>query len=107
MPTPHPDFAKWYGILSGPATLARVPWAGDVFRTTLPKWMSRPYRLTAVGSVLSGGRWNVKGLVPALYFGTTAAVTAAEADAEAIANGWPAPGSFSPQTRAGFHVSLQ
>lgn len=37
---------------------------------------------------------------------STAEVTAAEADAKAIRYGWP-PGSFSPQTRVGFHLFLQ
>jgi RES domain-containing protein len=106
MPTPHPMFGKWYAQLNGPSALARITWSGDVFRATLPKWMSRPYRLTGVGSVLSGGRWNVKSLVPVMNFGTTAAVTAAEADAKAIRNGWP-PGSLSPQTRVAFHLQLQ
>src|SRR4051794_7578588 len=103
MPTPHPMFGSWYAILSGADRPTRSKWSGDVFRAALPKWMSRPYRLTGVGSVLTGGRWNVKSLVPPMNFGTTAAVTAAEADAKAIRSGWP-PGSLSPQTRVAFHL---
>jgi RES domain-containing protein len=106
MPTPNSDFPRWYAILSDPAAAPRVPWAGDVFRATLPKWMSKPYRLTAVGSVLTGGRWNVRSLVPALNFGTTADVTAAEADAKARRSGWP-PGALSPQTRVAFQLDLR
>jgi len=29
-----------------------------------PRWMSRPYRFTGVGSVSAGARWSVKGLMP-------------------------------------------
>jgi RES domain-containing protein len=99
-------FGRWFAVLNGAAAPARIKWVGDVFRSTLPKWMSKPYRLTGVGSVLSGGRWNGKSLVPAINFGTTAAVTAAEADAKAIRSGWP-PGSLSPQTRVAFRLDLQ
>jgi RES domain-containing protein len=106
MPTAHPQFSKWFAVLGGPGAPPRVPWDGDVFRASLPKWMSRPYRLTGVGSVLTGGRWNLVRLVPALNFGTTAEVTAAEADAKARRNHWP-PGSFGPQLRVGFHLTLQ
>lgn len=105
-PTPYPRFAHFYDVLSGATSPARVACVGDVFRAALPKWMSKPYRLTAVGSVLTGGRWNVQNLIPAMNFGTTAEVTAAEADAKAIRNGWP-PGSFSPQTRVGFRLDLR
>ena len=104
-PTPHPQFAHFFAALSGAGALPRVAFVGDVFRSTAPRWMSRPYRLTGVGSLLAGGRWNVRNLIPAVYFGATAAVAAAEADAKAIRNGWP-PGSLHPQTRAVFHLDL-
>jgi RES domain-containing protein len=68
--------------------------------------MSRPYRLTGVGSVLAGGRWNVQKLIPALYFSTDAATVTAEADASAVSAGFPS-GSIEPQTRIAFALKLQ
>lgn len=103
--TPHPKFAHFFGVLNGAAAPARVAYVGNVFRSALPRWMSAPYRLTGVGAVVTGGRWNVRNLMPALNFGTTAAVAAAEADAEAIRNGWPV-GSLNPQTRVAFNLAL-
>jgi RES domain-containing protein len=99
-------FAKWFAALSGPNTPPLIKWSGDVFRASPPKWMSRPYRLTGVGSVLTGGRWNGKNLIPALNFGTTDAVTAAEADAKAKRFGL-SPALLTPQTRIAFALKLQ
>ena len=76
MPTAHPEFGKYFAILSG-KTAPHAPWSGDVFRISAPQWMSLPYRLTGVGAILSGGRWNVQKLIPAIYFATTAATAAA------------------------------
>jgi RES domain-containing protein len=107
MPTAaHPDFKKFFALLSAPTGLRRVPWSGDVFRISEPKWMSQPYRLTGVGAILTGGRWNVRNLIPALNFFTTAATANAEADARAIRLNWP-PSVLIAQTRVAFHLSLQ
>lgn len=106
MPTKHTQFDNWFSILNSAAAPARVSWTGRVFRAATPKWMSRPYRLTAVGAVLKGGRWNVRNLVPSLCFSTTAATVAAEVDAEANRTNWP-PGSVLPQTRVAFDLVLQ
>lgn len=107
MATPHPHFPHFFAALSNPGgPIPLVPLAGQAFRATLPKWMSEPYRNTGVGSVLAGGRWNCRNLFPAIYYSTTAATVAAEADAEAIRQGWPA-GAIRPQTRAAFQINVQ
>jgi RES domain-containing protein len=106
MPRAHPLFSEWFTLLDNSGGPLRTAWTGDVFRATEPKWMSRPYRLTGVGAVLAGGRWNVRNLMPAIYFATIAATAAAEADAESIRQGWPASG-LRAQTRVPFRLSLQ
>lgn len=106
MPTAHPHFQRYFAILSSPTKPPRVTWCGDVFRISEPQWMSGPYRLTGVGAILSGGRWNVLKLMPAIYFATTPATATAEADAEATRLGWP-PGSLVPKTRVTFNLNLQ
>jgi RES domain-containing protein len=106
MPTPHLEFQKWFSQLNSPGVVPRIGWRGSGFRAVEPKWMSRPYRLTGVGAVNTGGRWNVKQLVPALNFGTTPEVTFAEANYKFIAAGLPA-GSFTPQTWVEFELILQ
>ena len=102
--TPHPDFAELFAVLNDPESPARVAWKGDVFRATTPRWMSRPYRLTGVGALLSGGRWNTRQLIPVVNFGTTAEVTFAEADSRNRRAGWTGP--ILPQTRVAFQVKL-
>jgi len=106
MVTKHPLFDNWYSILNGGGASVRVVWTGDAFRASHPKWMSRPYRLTGVGAVLSGGRWNVRNLIPALNFSTSPETLAAEADARAKRTGM-APILLHPQTRVAFHLNLQ
>ncbi len=106
MVTPHPDFPSFYSLLSGPSAPPRVGWGGNLFRYAQPKYMSEPYRLTGVGSVRNGGRWNVKDLIPANYFSTDPTTAAAEADAKAIAAGWPAH-TLVPLTRVVFGITLR
>jgi RES domain-containing protein len=106
MATPHALFSQLFATVNNSSAPMRKPWNGDAFRATLPKWMSRPYRLTGIGAALTGGRWSSQNLIPAVYFSTTAATVAVEADAEAIRLGWP-PGSLRPQTRVPFHLALQ
>jgi RES domain-containing protein len=104
MTTPHPQFLQFYGSLA-PAAGLLTTWNGLVFRSSLPRYVSEPYRFTGTGSALAGGRWNVKGLMPAVYFSTTAETVAAEADAKANRYGWTV-GSMRPQTRIGVQLQL-
>ncbi len=106
MPTANPRFPAFYQTISTANPTLFAPWAGDVFRSTLPRWVSQPYRLTAVGSVLVGGRWNVQKLIPAIYCSTTAQTVAAEADAKANRYGWTAA-NMNPQTRIGLQFRLE
>ena len=58
--------------------------------------MSRPYRFTGVGSVLIGGRWSVKGLMPAVYASMDLATLTHEAYYKCQRYGW-VPEQFQPQ----------
>lgn len=66
--------------------------------------MSRPYRLTGVGALRKGGRWNVQNLIPALNFGETPFVVAAEIYASAAASGWK--GTIKPHMFVAFDLKL-
>ena len=79
---------------------------GDVLRAALPRWVSRPYRLTGVGALLSGGRWNVMKLFPAVCFST--AVETVNAEAEAWARRYSLPiSALKPQTRFTARLEFQ
>ncbi len=104
VPTPHPDFPRYFTVLANPALL--TAWSGDALRAVLPRWVSRPYRLTGVGALLSGGRWNVMKLTPAVCFSTT--VETANAEAEAWARRYNLPVSaLKPQTRFTARLEFQ
>ena len=77
MPTPHKDFPHFFKVLSDPAWL--TAWKGEVARQSTPRWMSRPYRFTGAGSVLAGGRWSLKGLMPTICASTEPVTLSAEA----------------------------
>ena len=47
--------------------VSAVPFEGVVYRMSTPKYATQTDLLTGAGSVLSGGRWNPKG-VAAIYF---------------------------------------
>jgi RES domain-containing protein len=104
MPAPHPDFPQYFSAFADPALLQ--PWSGDVLRTALPCWVSRPYRLTGVGALLSGGRWNLPKLFPAVCFSTTVATANAEAEAWAQRYGF-AVSALKPQTRFTARLEFQ
>ena len=75
--TAHNDFTHFFKVLSNPAWFAT--WKGDVIRQSTPRWMSRPYRFTGVGSVFAGARWSVKSLMPTIYASTDPVTLNAEA----------------------------
>ena len=104
MPSPHPDFPRYFAALADPALL--TSWSDDVLRAALPRWVSRPYRLTGVGALLSGGRWNVLKLFPAVCFSTTVETVNAEAEAWARRYGLPVS-ALKPQTRFTARLTLQ
>lgn len=83
-----------------------VPWEGNVLRQAAPRWVSEPYRYTGVGAVLTGGRWNVQHLFPALYGSLDPVTLAAEANYKGRLYGW-AEGDFLPQTKIGMRWKLQ
>ncbi len=76
--TPHPDFPRFLDVLKNHPTLF-ISWKGGVFRQTLPRWASLPYRFTGVGAALAGGRWSVRHLIPAVHGSTDLSTLGAEA----------------------------
>src|SRR5213592_1529371 len=103
-PAAHSRFPDFFNVLSNPAWL--TTWAGDVVRQSAPRWMSRPYRFTGVGSVLAGARWSVKGLMPTIYASTDPVTLNAEAYYKGLRYGW-AKADFNVQSMAGMHWELQ
>ncbi len=104
MPAAHPEFPRFFAALADPALFA--PWEGDVVRQALPRWMSRPYRLTGAGSLRTGGRWTARGLMPSVYASTDPATLAAEANHKWTRFGWTAA-QFHPQTTVSMHWKLR
>jgi RES domain-containing protein len=103
--TAHKDFPRFFNVLkNNPAMF--TPRAEDVFRQGVPRWISRPYRFTGVGSVFAGARWSVKGLMPTLYGSTTLATLAAEAYYKSRRFGWT-PAQFQPQLTIQMRWELQ
>lgn len=69
--TAHKSFELFFHALAPKAhPNLFTSWKGNVLRQGLPRWMSRPYRFTGMGSALYGGRWNVRRLMPAMYAST-------------------------------------
>lgn len=100
----HSRFPYFFKVLSNPAWL--VPWECKVIRQGLPRWMSRPYRFTGLGSAFAGGRWNVKGLMPAVYASTEPATLNAEVHYKGLRYGWT-PQDFHGQLMVGMRWRLQ
>lgn len=94
MVTAHPDFSDFFRGLKNSALFAR--WSGGVVRPSLPRWISRTYRFTGIGSALAAGRWTVKSLMPTVYASTNPAPMAAELHDKAARYGWT-PSDFRPQ----------
>jgi RES domain-containing protein len=104
MPNAHPDFPRIYTVLKGGGLFS--PWQGDVLRAVEPRWVSRPYRFTGAGSLLSGGRWNNPRLIPAVYFSTSVEALNAEAESWAKRHGFKVA-DLKPQTRITVRLELQ
>lgn len=104
MALPHPRFPDFYTALAEPAML--TAWEGDVFRKSLPKWLSKPYRLTGVGAVLTGGRWNVQKLMPVVYGCGDLDTLHDEVHAKAHKYGW-SEADKKPRTEIAMHWKLQ
>lgn len=99
---PHPQFDRFFATLKRAPALF-VPFGADVFRQTQPRWMSLPYRFTGIGSVMSGARWSVKGLIPTLYASLDPQTLSAEVYYKALRYGWK-PSEFpGPQLVVRMH----
>src|ERR1044071_5751582 len=96
----HPDFPHFFKVLSNPVRL--TGWKGDVIRQSTPRWMSRPYRFTGVGSVFAGARWSVKSLMPTIYASTDPVTLNAEVYYKGLRYGWTAA-DFLAQLMVGMH----
>ena len=59
-----------------------VPWSGDVYRSTSPKYASRDDLATGAGAKANGGRWNPPGSFHTVY----ASLDPETAMAEALAH---------------------
>jgi RES domain-containing protein len=103
----HKDFLRFFQVLdpAGNPSLY-TPWQGNVVRQSTPRWMSRPYRFTGLGSALAGARWTVKGLMPTVYASTDPLTLNAEAYHKGLRYGW-SPADFHSQLLVGMHWQLQ
>jgi len=102
--TPHADFPRFFDVLkNNPALFTRRQ--EQVFRQGLSLRMSLPYRFTGVGSVITGGRWSVRGLMPTVYASTDLKTLFAEANYKARRYGWR-PAQFQPQLTIQMHWEL-
>jgi RES domain-containing protein len=104
MPAAHPDFQRIYTALKDGGLFSA--WQGDVLRSVEPRWVSRPYRFTGAGALLSGGRWNNPKLVPAVYFSSSVETLHAEAESWAKRYGFRVA-DLKPQTRITVRLQLQ
>ena len=105
MITPHLDFLWYFDLLAANPALF-IPWKGDLVRQSVPRWLSEPYRFTGVGAALTGARWSVKQLMPAVYASTDPATLSAEANYKGQRYGWT-QSDFKTQLIVGMHWELQ
>jgi len=98
------EFVRFFEVLADPAWFG--PWAGQVVRQSTPRWMSRPYRLTGAGALLTGARWNLKRLMPAIYASTDPVTLNAELFYKGARYGWT-EADFNPLLMVGMHWKLQ
>ncbi len=102
---PHTDFQKFFNALkSNPGFFKGKK--EEVFRQGIPRWMSRQFRFTGLGSANAGGRWTVKGLMPTVYASTHPTTLAKEANYKSLHYGWT-PSQFKPQIIVGMKWELQ
>jgi RES domain-containing protein len=104
MLTAHQSFPDFFRVLSDSKWFR--PWKGDVVRQSDPRWLSKPYRFTGVGSVLAGARWSVKWLMPTVYASTHPDTLHAEAYYKGRRYGWSRV-DFKAQLIVGMHWELQ
>ena len=104
MPSAHQDFPRFFEALSDPKWF--TSWQGDVLRQSAPRWQSKPYRFTGVGSLLAGARWSVQWLIPAVYASTDPDTLSAEAFSKGRRYGWSAF-DFKTQLIVAMHWQLQ
>jgi RES domain-containing protein len=102
--TPHNDFQNFYNVLADPRYF--TPWQGNVVRKQAPRWLSRPYRFTGLGSVRVGGRYSVKGLMPSVYASDNPATLDAELNYKGLKYGWQ-PSDFTTLLQIGMRWKLQ
>ena len=62
----HPESGRLANAIERCLAYA-VTWAGDVYRSTSPKYASRDDLVTGAGARANGGRWNPPGIFPAVY----------------------------------------
>jgi RES domain-containing protein len=102
--TAHPAFLRFYQSLANRSLF--TPWRGNVVRQALPRYMSRPYRLTGLGPVRAGGRYTVPSLMPTVYASTDAMTLAAELSYKAPRYGLT-PGQLRAQLMVGMRWEIQ
>ena len=100
----HKNFPDFFHALSDPKWF--TSWKGDVLRQSAPRWQSKPYRFTGVGSVLMGARWSVKWLMPTVYASTHPDTLNAEVYYKGRRYGWRRA-DFKAQLIVGMHWELQ
>lgn len=104
--TPHPDFPFFFDVFkSTPALFGS--YNANVFRQSQPRWMSLPYRFTGIGSVMTGARWSVKGLMPTLYASLDPHTLSDEAYHKARRYGWNPDEFPGPQLVVRMRWNLQ
>lgn len=104
MTTAHKQFPHFFNVLADPARY--TAWQGKVVRQAAPRFMSRPYRLTGLGSVFKGARWSVKGLMPTIYASTSPDTLNAEVYYKALRYGLR-PADLKTQLVVWMHWELQ
>jgi len=104
MPTAHQDFPKYFEVLSDTGLF--TPWKGNVVRQAAPRWLSKPYRFTGVGSALAGARWSARFLMPTVYASTHPDTLHAESYYKGRRYGWN-PADFKAQLIIGMRWEFQ
>jgi RES domain-containing protein len=82
-----------------------VPWSGDVYRSTSPKYAGRDDLITGAGAKANGGRWNPPGSFHTIYASLDPETALAEALAHFRRFGFPIR-SAMPRIFAALQVKL-
>jgi RES domain-containing protein len=86
--TPHPDSARLARAIER-CIPHLVPWSGDVYRSTSPKYAGRDDLATGAGAKENGGRWNPPGSFHTIYSSLDPETAMAEALAHFRRFGFP------------------